>query len=910
MSTFNIQDAIYIDADTQNVGIGDTTPSYPLDVTGDINTTTDFNVGGVQVLSATALGSAVVSSSLTSVGTLSALTVSGDLNATLTTAAQTNVTSVGTLSALTVSGNLNATLTTAAQPNVTSVGTLSSLTVSGALDVSGDIDCNSNDITNVDNISFTSATIKGHMIPDTDDTYDIGSAQFKIRDMYVSDNSLWVGDSHKVSISGGKMKFRKRISATVPAAITAAGGDEAGALTHAGKISLSLMKLHHWKAYMRTLSDQSGATIQDIFRDNAADYIEQSASDNWLETGTKTFNTIGNVGIGTADPSALLSLHYEPESSQGLKELLRLSWNDGSYDTLKGDGTKISFNTSNVNNSPGNVEGGYIGVMKANAVEANKACDYTVALNNGTSVVERLRILSTGYVGIGDSTPSYELDVTGDINLTGDLRINGTVQTFGGSSVWSEASSEAYYMGNVGIGTNNPSYQLDVRGNMRLGDGTSTEQDIRYISANGDWQLGTNNAGNGTSGNHFFLYEAGSYRFTVQKGTGNVGIGQQSPTGKLHISGSVTNTTSYSTSSPLLRLSQTNAATPWDFTAIVLETGGYNHTIGMSLNTLQLKAKGSAGYGEMEFIVGAGITTAMVIDYTGNVGIGTTSPTFNLEVVGYGGSLNTNLYGYHHAAGAWYNHSGNTWHSGTEQIGARFHSGIIAQSMYIMSDERIKTDIIEIEDDEALVQLRQLKPKKYNYTDVSTYGENQVYGFIAQEVREVLPTSCTLISNYIPNIQVSANISSIEENIVENFEENSCVLTLGVEHNLIVNDMITCRTSSGESIDDIEVTEIIDIYSIRINKTFTSEQSTFTNEEDDFVEENVIFVYGKKVDDFHNLNKDTIWTVATAALQEVDRQLQAEKTKVVNLEEKYEELEIKNKNLESELAMIKAHLGL
>ena len=230
--------------------------------------------------------------------------------------------------------------------------------------------------------------------------------------------------------------------------------------------------------------------------------------------------------------------------------------------------------------------------------------------------------------------------------------------------------------------------------------------------------------------------------------------------------------------------------------------------------------------------------------------------------------------------------------------------------MYIMSDERIKTDIIEIEDDEALVQLRQLKPKKYNYTDVSTYGENQVYGFIAQEVREVLPTSCTLISNYIPNIQVSANISSIEENIVENFEENSCVLTLGVEHNLIVNDMITCRTSSGESIDDIEVTEIIDIYSIRINKTFTSEQSTFTNEEDDFVEENVIFVYGKKVDDFHNLNKDTIWTVATAALQEVDRQLQAEKTKVVNLEEKYEELEIKNKNLESELAMIKAHLGL
>ena len=51
---------------------------------------------------------------------------------TLTTAAQPNITSVGTLTALTVSGNLNATVTTAAQPNITSVGTLSSLTVSNS----------------------------------------------------------------------------------------------------------------------------------------------------------------------------------------------------------------------------------------------------------------------------------------------------------------------------------------------------------------------------------------------------------------------------------------------------------------------------------------------------------------------------------------------------------------------------------------------------------------------------------------------------------------------------------------------------------------------------------------------------------------------------------------------------------
>jgi hypothetical protein len=73
----------------------------------------------------------------------------------VTIAAQSNITSVGTLTSLTVSGNASAgnvaagnvltanfvtgTLTTAAQPNVTSVGTLSSLTVSGNATVQSNV---------------------------------------------------------------------------------------------------------------------------------------------------------------------------------------------------------------------------------------------------------------------------------------------------------------------------------------------------------------------------------------------------------------------------------------------------------------------------------------------------------------------------------------------------------------------------------------------------------------------------------------------------------------------------------------------------------------------------------------------------------------------------------------------------
>ena len=42
---------------------------------------------------------------------------------------------------------------------------------------------------------------------------------------------------------------------------------------------------------------------------------------------------------------------------------------------------------------------------------------------------------------------------------------------------------------------------------------------------------------------------------------------------------------------------------------------------------------------------------------------------------------------------------------------------------------------------------------------------------------------------------------------------------------------------------------------------------------------NNILVKGEVVDDFKILNKDYLWTIATSALQEVDRQLQAEKAR-------------------------------
>ncbi len=126
-----------------DVGIGDTTPSFPLDVVGDIRTTTAYNIGANEVLSGTTLGSLVVNSSLTNVGTLTSLTMGGDI------AMGTNdITGATSITAT----NLTGTLQTAAQGNVTSLGTLTSLTMGG------DIAMGTNDITGATNITATNLT--------------------------------------------------------------------------------------------------------------------------------------------------------------------------------------------------------------------------------------------------------------------------------------------------------------------------------------------------------------------------------------------------------------------------------------------------------------------------------------------------------------------------------------------------------------------------------------------------------------------------------------------------------------------------------------------------------------------------------------------------------------------------------
>ena len=56
-------------------------------------------------------------------------------------------------------------------------------------------------------VTLPGATISGHIIPDTNAAYDLGSAEKKFRHLYLSNNSLYA-ESGRLSFEGGQLTFR------------------------------------------------------------------------------------------------------------------------------------------------------------------------------------------------------------------------------------------------------------------------------------------------------------------------------------------------------------------------------------------------------------------------------------------------------------------------------------------------------------------------------------------------------------------------------------------------------------------------------------------------------------------------------------------------------------------------------
>ena len=293
---------------------------------------------------------------------------------------------------------------------------------------------------------------------------------------------------------------------------------------------------------------------------------------------------------------------------------------------------------------------------------------------------------------------------------------------------------------------------------------------------------------------------------------------------------------------------------------------------------------------------------------TGYVGIGTNKPSAPLTVYGYAGLQTRRDTG---GAFAWdysgvYGHGNANYNIFNSAViytpgllvpaTIRTASEIISHGgILIASDERIKTNVKDIDDGEALDILRILKPKTYEYINNIRRNEpSYVYGFMAQDVSAALPYSVKLERECVPNIYELADISNgsivLTNNTTDVFTRvpeldgsgNTIQDASGNTIYRLKNKTLKCMTAFG---DDFEITikEIVDDKRFTVKESITIEQKTQVDVSGNLVKDK-LFIVGEVVDDFHTLKKDAIWTIATAAAQEVDRKLQEEKEKVAQME--------------------------
>ena len=535
----------------------------------------------------------------------------------------------------------------------------------------------------------------------------------------------------------------------------------------------------------------------------------------------------GNVGIGTTDPKVKLNV-------EGGGFLV------GGVDTVTQQGCHIQWNRSGEHGEThiiNNIGGAY-----NNGVSSG--IKFAMTDSNGT-VSDKMFIRNDGNVGIGTMSPYSKLEIKGD-DYTGDPT-NHVAQLLRLTQEYTQDFASSSPEGGVGmqflIDNQNQNYWPigEIYFYCSNNDNSETDGSLRFRVSNN----------NDTSG-------SASDRANVDAMTihhsGNVGIGTTSPNHAFEIEGQL--------------------------------GMGYNLGGTALYGYKSLGTTSSSSYKRgHEFLNANGNSMMCILHYgTGytnpKVGIGTTSPGFPLEISGDATGPYIGQVGYMTSTG-----HPTTSGANADPISLKT-SNVIWSQGYIMasSDRRIKENIVDVSDNLALEMLRNIPVKYYEYKDKLIKGNEKTLGFIAQEVKEIIPIAVSIQKNIIPN-EMRMLENTLWEEIIDG-SNNTYKLTTDLQD--VSGIKYRFYVSNDPSGNDECIKEVVG----NQDNTFSFDSSY-----------NNVFCYGKEVDDFHTLDKQKLFALNFSATQELDRQQQADKAKI-------NELENKVSTLESELAAIKQHLGI
>lgn len=335
-------------------------------------------------------------------------------------------------------------------------------------------------------------------------------------------------------------------------------------------------------------------------------------------------------------------------------------------------------------------------------------------------------------ISITGTAPNLTINNTGDLdhdptNELQTLALNGsTISISGTNSIdlapllgvsigddWTANGTHIFNnnAGNVLVGTN-----TSISGKLQVLSNSATQEAARFTQSAGTKAAVYAEAGAGPGG--YFSSNSGA---AIVTGTGNVGLGLNNPSARLHIKGN----------GESVRLESTIPSITFVTTG-VNSVGGYIRQVAPSLHI------GTSADSQNVLIVPGGKTAIFAEGTQGNVSIGSSSvPKGKLHIFMEKRGLFLENKNTNYNWEFYVNEDDNTLQLFNQTSGA-IPAGIFAlNGVYTPSDSRLKTDIKSLQNG-VLNKIMQLNPVTYRYK-VENANAARSMGFLAQDVDNMFP---------------------------------------------------------------------------------------------------------------------------------------------------------------------------